>query len=155
MHHLPRAIKVIWYEILALESLAWVVLFVAYWWLENNLWSWLPSWGLLIIAGLAALNVIVELILIQYRYAIYQYQVSETDVEIKKGFFFREDISIPIARVQNVDLDQGPLLQLNKLYKVRIATGGSGHTIEALDGNDAQRLKDRVMALALEARNAR
>ncbi|MCK8627967.1 PH domain-containing protein [Fructobacillus cardui] len=96
---------------------------------------------------------IVGILLVRYRYAFYHFMVNETDVEIKKGFLFRTHTAIPIARVQNVDLDQGPILRLFKLQQVHILTGGSGHEIEALTEVEAEQFKDRVMTLAREARD--
>ncbi|CAK8053965.1 PH domain-containing protein [Eupransor demetentiae] len=153
MQHLPKRIKIIWWQITAFNLFLWLVL-IAGIIIAHHFWNWLPLWLLYFVGAGMVVEIVTEIILIPYRYAIYEYEVRDTDVEIRHGYFFRHHVAIPIARVQNVDLHQGPLLRLQKLYKVKIATGGSTHEIEALDHEEALRLKEQVMALALEARNA-
>lgn len=153
MKSLPKNIKIIWLEMAFFSLPLGGIVAGIYWWAAHH-WLTLPSWGLGIVLVLTIIEWLCEMALIPYRYAVYRYQVNETDVEINKGFFFRKHSAIPIARVQNVDLKQGPLLRLQKLYRITIATGGSSHTIEALDHEQALALKDKVMLLAREARNA-
>ncbi|WP_180368397.1 PH domain-containing protein, partial [Oenococcus oeni] len=59
----------------------------------------------------------------------------------------------PIARVQNVTLSAGPVLQWQKPEKVVVATASSSHKIDGLKDDTARRLRDQIMHLALEARD--
>ncbi|MBS9334657.1 PH domain-containing protein [Fructobacillus sp. M1-13] len=106
-----------------------------------------------ILTGLGFVLILVGFFLVHYRYAVYRYRVNDRSVEIQKGFFFRQLTAIPIDRIQNVDLDQGPLLIFCHLQKVVLVTGGSHHEIEALTVEDAKAFKDQVMLLAKEARH--
>ncbi|TPR24970.1 hypothetical protein DY102_00665 [Apilactobacillus timberlakei] len=105
--------------------------------------------------GYGIFELICELTLIPYRYAFNKYKISEEYVEIQKGFFFRKLSSIPIARVQNVNLNQGPLLRIQKLNSVYIDTAGDNHKIEAVTHQEAQLIRKQVMDLAMEAKNAK
>ncbi|MBW1604963.1 PH domain-containing protein [Lactobacillus sp. Sy-1] len=153
MQSLPIRVKTVWLFSILIEALFWASGAVAYL-IGLRFWDWLPQMGLLIIIGLGLISLIIQLLLIPYRYRFYHFQVNDTDVEIEKGFFFRHHIAIPIARVQNVDLNQGPLLISQSLYQVVIDTGGSSHKIDALNKHHAEKLKERVMQLAMEAKNA-
>lgn len=60
---------------------------------------------------------------------------------------------IPIARVQNVTLKQGPVLKWKSLQKVIIVTAAGSEDISGLRIQDADELKELIMRLAKEARN--
>ncbi|UQS87217.1 PH domain-containing protein [Nicoliella spurrieriana] len=153
MQRLPKRVKTVWLFSALGGALFWIAILIGYR-IAQIFWSWLPIWGLLIVLIIGLIVTFSEIALIPYRYRFYHFAVNETDVEIQKGFFFRKHISIPIARVQNVDLNQGPFLITQHLYEVKIATGGSNHSIDALTKEHATELKNRVMQLALEAKNA-
>ncbi|MEJ6400012.1 PH domain-containing protein [Nicoliella lavandulae] len=153
MQNLPPRVKKVWFLSTMVQLLILIIIAGGYVWLTNNV-SWAPKWGLSVIGFIIVVIIGFELALIPYRYRFHQFAVNETEVEIKNGFFFRSHVSIPIARVQNVDINQGPLLRTQKLFEVDIATGGSTHSIDGLNRNDADRVKERVMQLALEAKNA-
>ncbi|MCF7523139.1 PH domain-containing protein [Levilactobacillus brevis] len=72
---------------------------------------------------------------------------------MQAGFIFQERIAIPIARVQNVTLSAGPLLQWQHLTKVTVATASTSHSIDGLELADAERLREQIMRLAQEARH--
>ena len=55
----------------------------------------------------------------------FRYGVGAHDVVIESGLFTRTRRSIPFDRIQDVDIEQGPLQRLFGLAKVRIETGGS------------------------------
>ncbi|MHA8138046.1 PH domain-containing protein [Lactobacillaceae bacterium Scapto_B20] len=153
MQSLPKRVQRVWFFSALFSFSLWLVALIAYA-VARHWLTWLPTVGIWIILALAIAWVVIETALIPYRYRFYHFAVNEFDVEIQKGFFFRHHVSIPIARVQNVDLNQGPLLTMQHLFEVSIATGGSVHHIDALTKEHAEQLKDRVMKLALEARNA-
>lgn len=153
MQHLPKSIKRIWFMMSIIHLIVNLLILGTYLLAQHLWWPWLPEWGIVFWVVLSLVIFVVELALIPYRYAVYQYAVYPTEVEIKKGFFWRRFSAIPIARVQNVDLQQGPLLRFQQLYRITVATGGSNHTIEALSHEQAVTLKDQVMTLAREARN--
>ncbi len=54
----------------------------------------------------------------------FRYGIGERDIVIESGVFNRVRRSIPLARVQDVNIEQGPLARLFGLAKVKIETGG-------------------------------
>lgn len=55
--------------------------------------------------------------------------------------------SIPIIKIQNISLDQGPLLRWQHLEDVTIQTASSSHTIEGLEIKEAEGLRDQLISL--------
>ncbi|GAP02573.1 hypothetical protein FPFC_020200 [Fructobacillus pseudoficulneus] len=154
MKALPKQVKSVWYWSEAMTIVIVLGLYFVGIWAVNQFtkvtiptslfWLILAAIILLSLGGLG---------LVHYRYAFYHYSVNEMDVEIQKGFFFRKWIAIPIDRIQNVNLNQGPLLLAFKLQEVTIVTGGSDYSIDALTEAEAESFKDQVMTLAKEARH--
>ncbi|MCL0312104.1 PH domain-containing protein [Apilactobacillus sp. TMW 2.2459] len=154
MNKLPLKVKKVWMQSAMLSLLIWIILLSAMFLVSKYFYS-ISIYIFMIVIGLALLEVLIEYTLIPYRYAFYSYNVSETEVRIKKGFIFRSEVSIPIARVQNVHLSQGPLLRTQGLTCVAIVTASNEHTIEALTQQEADELRLKVIKLAMEAKNVR
>ncbi|UQS84504.1 PH domain-containing protein [Apilactobacillus apisilvae] len=151
MKNLPSSVKKIWMQSSLITFVCWMIaFFCAILFLPMFHW---PVWVAYIILGIASIELASSLALIPYRYAFNQYKISEEYVEIQKGFFFRKLSSIPIARVQNVNLSQGPLLRFQKLNSVHIDTAGDNHKIEAVTHQEAEAIRKQVMDFAMEARN--
>ncbi|MFC6322547.1 PH domain-containing protein [Companilactobacillus baiquanensis] len=107
-----------------------------------------------IVVGILAVLVLVsELVLITYRWNFWTYYIDERQVELHKGFFFRKQVIIPIARVQNVTLKQGPILRIKDLQKIIIVTAAGQSEIEGIKSTQAEELKEIIMKLAQEAKN--
>ncbi|AZZ60496.1 PH domain-containing protein [Oenococcus sp. UCMA 16435] len=151
IEQLPSRIKFIWlihvFGNLFLLTIVMILLeFAVHFW---KLADWLIYPALVA----AVLIISFELLSIPYRYRFWQYKISNDSVEIQSGFIFRERVAIPIARVQNVTLSAGPVLQWQKLEKVIVATASSSHKIDGLKDDTAKQLRDQIMRLALEARD--
>lgn len=150
-HHLPPRIKLIW-GLSALGSFIALFIITGLIWLTYRYWNW-PFWLVTTFAAFTILEPIIEAALIPYRYRFTRYQISAAAVEMQSGFIFKKRVAIPIARVQNVTLNAGPLLQWQKLTKVSIATASTNHGIEGLELAEAEALRDQIMRLAREARH--
>lgn len=61
---------------------------------------------------------------LQYLTLRWRYEADE--LVIQQGLIFRQVRHLPYARVQNVDLKQGPLHRLARVAEVRIETAGGG-----------------------------
>ncbi|AKP67333.1 PH domain-containing protein [Companilactobacillus ginsenosidimutans] len=107
----------------------------------------------MIILAFGILDYIFELALVEYRWNFWTYYIDDRQVELHHGFFFRKQIIIPIARVQNVTLKQGPILRWKDLQKVNIVTAAGHSEISGLKTDEADNLKEIIMKLAREARN--
>lgn len=84
-------------------------------------------------------------LLFQYvRWRSFKYGIGPRELVIESGLLHRNRRSIPIERIQDVDIERGPLQRLFGLAKVRIETGGSGSDEGMLDSlklDEAERLR--------------
>lgn len=154
LEKLPKAIRSIW----VVHAIFTLIFFLIIWipakllipvTVDDNIFS-IYLW---IILAIIIIIFVVQLAIIPYRWNFWTFNITENRVELHKGFFLRKQIVIPIARVQNVTLKQGPILQMFKLHEVSIVTAAENHKIDGLTGDMAQELKDLIMKLAKEARN--
>ncbi|WP_225743535.1 PH domain-containing protein [Marinilactibacillus sp. Marseille-P9653] len=87
------------------------------------------------------------------RYKSIRYEVHPTYLEILKGVFFRTREIIPIERVQQVSIEDGPLSRRYQVQIVEIQTAGTSHRVPLLLEEDAQALKVRIMDLIKEVQS--
>jgi membrane protein YdbS with pleckstrin-like domain len=109
-------------------------------------WWWLsiPGGCGLLILGLAWLAYYWPGI--SYRYA--RYRLAETGLEIRRGVLWRHQISVPAARVQHVDVAEGPLQRQFGLASLVVHTAGTTNasvTLEGLAYPTAQALRDELI----------
>lgn len=62
------------------------------------------------------------------------FRVDEQGIEIRRGVFWRDVVSVPRSRVQHIDVSQGPLERRYGLGTLVIYTAGTDHARVALDG---------------------
>lgn len=83
-----------------------------------------------------------------YRWWRFSYRLDPGELRIASGIFSRNVRSIPYERIQDVNLEQGPLARILGMAKVRLETGSSGSGDEgALDSvalAEAERLRDVI-----------
>ena len=103
--------------------------------------------------GIAALIVLMGLgnAGIQWlNWAFFRYGVVGDDLVINEGWLVRKRRSIPLARVQSVDVRAGVLLRVFGLVDLAVQTAGGGGTepeasIGALSEADGSRLRERLL----------
>ncbi len=83
------------------------------------------------------------------RWATTSYQVSEDQVQVRRGFIRRRVVSIPRDRVRTVDLTAHPLHRLLGLSRITIGTGQSdrkeGLRLDGLSAGEAVRLRAELL----------
>lgn len=94
------------------------------------------------IAVLAAVTVIVvtaawATVVPQWRYRFHRWEVSDDAVYSQSGWFVRHRVIIPIARIQVVDTEAGPIEQFLGLATLTVTTASSAGTIH-IAGLDAE-----------------
>ena len=71
-------------------------------------------------------------------------------LEIRKGVFFRTEATIPLNRITDARLHDGPLMRLNNLRGVKVETAGqsgdSGSEGDLIGVIDAPKFRDAVLA---------
>lgn len=84
----------------------------------------------------------------------FRYGVGPAGVVIQSGILNRSRRTIPFERIQDVDIEQGPLARLFGLARLRIETGGADKNEGALDSvslAEAERLRVQLKGRAGEA----
>ena len=71
-------------------------------------------------------------------------------LEIRKGVFFRTEATIPLNRITDARLHDGPLMRLNNLRSVKVETAGQsgdgGSEGDLIGVIDAPGFRDAVLA---------
>ncbi|TLQ19033.1 hypothetical protein FEZ41_08305 [Lentilactobacillus parafarraginis] len=152
-HHLPQRIKVVWRLSAGFTFIILLVIGLGGY-LAATLfaWKWL-LWPGISFMGLAVIDLTAELILVPYRYAFWRYELTADAVKLQSGYIFNKLVSIPIARVQDVTLSAGPILQSQKLQSVEITTASTSHKIDGLTPNVAEQLRQQIMKMAVEVQD--
>lgn len=80
-----------------------------------------------------------------------KFGVRELDIIYQKGFFVSTETIVPFKRVQHIEIKQGPLLRLFKLYALKLFTAGASTgdlVISGISLNTAQKLKSKILQIA-------
>ncbi len=83
---------------------------------------------------------------IDYRHT--WYRVDERGLEIRRGVFWREVVTVPRSRVQHTDVSQGPLERKYGLGTLAVYTAGTDHakvTLSGLDHGVALAIREQLM----------
>ncbi len=102
-----------------------------------------------------ALLIIPVLVFDTYRFLTMRYRFAPAELIVTGGVLTKNERHVPYARIQNIDLKQGPIQRLLEVAEVRIETA-SGAEPEAifkvLSLSAVQRMRGRVFAERGEAR---
>lgn len=77
-----------------------------------------------------------------------RWRLNETGLEIQRGVWWKHQIAVPTARVQHVDVSQGPVQRLFELGTLTIHTAGTSNAsveLTGLEHSQALRLRDRLI----------
>jgi len=100
----------------------------------------------LLVVGAVLLALLAFQVLTWWRFT---YTLLPNEMYIESGVFSRNRRSIPWDRVQDVEIERGPLARAFGLAKIKLQTGGSGSDEGLLDSitlTDAVALRDEVRA---------
>ena len=84
-------------------------------------------------------------------YKHWSYRIGQKVFELRHGILWHVSVSIPLSRLQHVDLHRGPLERHRGLASLQIHTAGTkeaSQTIPGLDFDVAQSLRDRLIDAA-------
>lgn len=81
-------------------------------------------------------------------YRRWRFGIDDEEIDLQHGRLWVERVLIPMARVQHVDTETGPLERRLGLASVRIHTASGGFEIPALDVERAAELRTRIARLA-------
>ena len=112
-------------------------------------WGPFPIWISYILSGLAlVLGFLLIGIIPSIRMRYWCYEIRDQEVDIQYGIIVIRRSLIPMARIQHVDTEQGPILRYFKLATLSISTAGTTHKIPALKMERALRQRDQISTLA-------
>jgi uncharacterized protein len=90
----------------------------------------------------------------ELRWRLWRYELEPHELDIQAGLFVVRRTLVPLIRVQHVDTVQGPIAKRLGLSSVTVSTAAGKHEIPALSDAVAEALRDRISALAREARES-
>jgi len=94
---------------------------------------------------LAALQIF---IIPKIRMIYWGYEIKDNEIDIQHGLIIIKRTLIPMARIQHVDTEHGPIMRKFELATLNIATAGTEHKIPALDFETARTLRKKIASLA-------
>lgn len=95
--------------------------------------------------GLAAVHLTV---MPQWRYRVHRWELDELGVATRTGWLTQVTRIAPLARIQTIDSEQGPVARIFGLAKVTITTASARGPLEidALDADVAERVVEALTA---------
>lgn len=107
-----------WLGVLTLEVLIWLA-------------APEPTPGHVVVLALTLILASAHLaVMPQWRYRVHRWETTDTAVYTQSGWFTQERRIAPIARVQTVDTQRGPLEQLFGLANVTVTTASAAGPLE-------------------------
>jgi Uncharacterized conserved protein len=153
---LPKSIKTIWRLHAIIEFVIFMIIMVGISFIRLSLSQKVQNYFDLtwvLVVGIGTVLLIISFVWVNYLWTFWTYYIDEREVQLHSGYFFRKQVIIPIARVQNVTLKQGPILRWKNLQKIVIVTAAGKSEIDGIKSDQADKLKETIMKLAQEAKN--
>lgn len=153
-HQMPQRIQAVWRKSLfaSVSSLLLIELIVfggMSRFLDLTLLIWVCFACLILVTFILGISLY---LLIPYRYTFHRYEITEEDVALQKGYFFRTTTYVPLNRIQHIETNQGPFLRREQLMELIIHTAATAHKLSGLDTVQAQALREQLIALVKVAK---
>jgi len=84
------------------------------------------------------------------RWRRWRYEIREDEVDLQRGIFWVSRTLVPLARIQHVDTQSGPLQRRFGLATVVFYTAAGPNQIPELSAPVAAGVRDRIAALTKE-----
>ncbi|WP_438854010.1 PH domain-containing protein [Agromyces sp. M3QZ16-3] len=123
------------------------VLLLVGWWFELP-WA---TWGGIAVGIIALVSIALE----PRRVRSIGYRRRADDLVFRRGIMFQRQVAVPYGRMQLVDITRGPVSRALGLADLKFVTAAAATavTLPGLPLDDAERLRDELVALA-ETRRA-
>ncbi|RLE64741.1 MAG: hypothetical protein DRJ47_06980 [Thermoprotei archaeon] len=130
-----------------LGYLSWAIPLTVYAWMSR--WSFMELLLLVLYTPLVALTVF-TLYWINRYYNSIVYELTDDEIIVSKGVFWRVKSIVPYNRITNIDVVQGPLSRLFGIATLKIQTagyGGPGPRVEAELGylENYENIKEEIL----------
>lgn len=100
-------------------------------------------WGIAAVIALCA-----AFLVTLFRYFTLRYLVKDGELQIHEGWLFRKERTVPVRKIQNMDLRQNPLHRYFGVAEVRIETAGGSEveaTLRVLTRPQIDALRDAIL----------
>jgi len=104
--------------------------------------------GFILVGISLVLGTLQILIIPKLRMIYWGYEIKDNEIDIQHGIIVVKRTLIPMARIQHVDTEHGPIMRQFSLSTLNIATAGTEHRIPALDFDTARALRKKISSLA-------
>ncbi|MQA61640.1 MAG: PH domain-containing protein [Actinophytocola sp.] len=106
----------------------------------------LSAWWYILAAALLLGGVLIGVAMPLWWYRIHRWEVTDTAVYTRSGYFWQEWRVAPMSRIQTVDTVRGPLQQLFRLATVTVTTASAKGAVRiaGLDAELAGRLAEEL-----------
>jgi hypothetical protein len=98
--------------------------------------------GLAFLSFYFVFSLVVFLIYPPSKHKNYSYALTDEALKIREGVFFKNETTVPIDRIHQIDLRQGPLESLTGHAKLVVTTAGSAVALRYLSYDKANSLAD-------------
>lgn len=142
----PRA-KTLWRVVGAIESGVMALIGLLCAWALLTFTDTPLILGILPVLIAIALVVVLVVVAPAIRWQRWRYEIRETEVDLQRGMLYVTRTLVPLARVQHVDTQQGPLERSFGLATVIFHTAAGPNRIPALADQVAARVRDRIAEL--------
>lgn len=83
------------------------------------------------------------------RFRAWGYRVADDELRVASGLWTRVETHVPLARVQHVDVSQGPIERACRVCRLILHTAGTANSVVVLPGlarGTAEAIRDEVRA---------
>ncbi|MGL4655668.1 MAG: PH domain-containing protein [Sarcina sp.] len=84
-----------------------------------------------------------------FSYKQWSYMINDEEIWYREGIFWSKEVVIPIVRIQNINLKEGPISKSFGIADITIGTAGGSYKIPALDKSEV----DLIMGFLRERVN--
>lgn len=148
----PRARAMFYLGALARFALFWVPVTVVATAGLASVWVW--TWAAALGGAWLAFQLLLALWIPALAWSRWAWLIRDRDLMIASGVIFRSVMSIPLSRVQHVDVQQGPIERMFGLARVNIYTAsgsGADGVIPGIELAEAEALRDRLVRVEGDA----
>ena len=112
-------------------------------------WWWL--WAAIVVGVISLVSIALE----PRRVRSIRYRLRDDDLLFRRGIMYQRQVAVPYGRMQLVDITRGPVARALGLADLKFVTAAAATavTVPGLPMEEADRLRDRLVALA-ETRRA-
>ena len=106
--------------------------------------------GLVALAAVSLVGMIVSWLWTDAVWRGWRFVIGDDALHVRHGVLTRREATIPLHRVQHIDLEAGPLERRLGIatFVLRTAAAGSDSTVPGIDAADADEVRARILARA-------